>query len=743
MSSRFVEEQQYTPYVRQYVEGAHKEYADLQKDLRNTYDTNVEHYDALQEAADNMQSLDFQGDNDLKKAAFDAAKGDIEKAAKLGDYENQSRAVRKATRDFTTRYKPIAEQVANQQAYAKSLEDMVKLDADKGGISRETANKALQMSNYIYNAKGGLKKGADGRYSGYSGYKPTGDVDEMKLINDYTKDWKSDERASNTGLYQDKGGIYMINKKNKHEYVNEKELKDSITPMLRNDSRYMGYLNQKALFATYDKQDTDLSSLAIENHLKGETDKILATNKNAKTKLTPKEAEKIALNRLKSAGFMSVETINNLTPEQRLAYHKNAIIENNLGDAINFAAKKAGFDKYDETLDIHALPKYAFDMKNGLGEYAPAPPPQTYNGQVYSTPINGTTKAINSSNFTFEDYLNSQGIETASTHLENALGTNKNEDVYTKGVAHDPKNALSTDKVKELRSQYEEINKKNSFEKINFLSKTNPMLKEIYDQIMLESNGKGYTTTQIASKVEKRYNTKLQSLGSSSDLIDTPRDKKITQEHKIGEGSQIGDISLSNVYNPKTHQMESFNTFAKDVLGLDMTKPDDVKKFTSSAEYEGQHLPKNHLGQHAFTYNGVQYSASGSVQREQYYSPTTRAYKIISENKSSEGTEANPIKFNSGITGIAKAGHLDKNGKFIAGDQYDENDRHTGRDGVIQLTQDYGHLKKGDYITLTNAINIDKDISPYENAYNKADVTMEGNETKNKAVETDETNNGN
>ena len=316
-------------------------------------------------------------------------------------------------------------------------------------------------------------------------------------------------------------------------------------------------------------------------------------------------------------------------------------------------------------------------------------------------------------------------------------------DVYAKNVSHDSKNELPTDKVAQLRSQYEEINKNNSFEKINFLSKTNPMLKEVYDQTMLESNGKGFTTNQIASKIEKRYNNKLKSLGSASDKIDTPKDKEKRQKAKIGKGSTIGDIGMSNVYNPKTHQMESFDTFAKTVLGLDMEDPKDVKKFIENAQYEGQHLPKNHLGQHAFIYNGIQYSASGSIQRENYYSPTTRAYKIISENKSTEGTEENPITFNSGITGIAKAGYLTKSGKFVAGDQYDANDKHIERDGVIQLTKAYGHLKKGDYITLSNAINIDKKISPFENAYNTSDITMEGNETKNKAVETDETNNGN
>jgi Arc/MetJ-type ribon-helix-helix transcriptional regulator len=159
---QYVQQEQYTPFVRPYVEGPVKEYAALQKQLIEDYDDAALQYDALQEAADNMSSLDFEGDVQAKKEAFDFANKAIQEAAKAGDYENRGRLVRKAIKDFSTRYKPVAEQIkARQEAFEA-------IDKDDKIVATEKA-KAKKLFDDMYDMRKGLQKDpVSNNYVGYS-----------------------------------------------------------------------------------------------------------------------------------------------------------------------------------------------------------------------------------------------------------------------------------------------------------------------------------------------------------------------------------------------------------------------------------------------------------------------------------------------------------------------------------------------------------------------------------------------
>ena len=219
MPTQFVQTENYVPVVKPYIEGAYKEYAALQQDLRNTYDENLSHYDALQEARDNMQHLDAKGDNKLYHEAFDKVTEDINNAAKAGDYENQTRLVRKATRDFTTRYKPIAEQVQRKATYEADLDKQV----ESKNISRNTAEKLKKEASDMYEKQGGLQKTEDG-YLGFHGNTAAREVDEGKIVKDLVDGWKANKIATNTGFQKD-GKFYLLNAKNTLEEVSEDEIR--------------------------------------------------------------------------------------------------------------------------------------------------------------------------------------------------------------------------------------------------------------------------------------------------------------------------------------------------------------------------------------------------------------------------------------------------------------------------------------------------------------------------------------
>lgn len=242
MQSRFIDENKYVPFIKPYLSGPVEEYKGLQQNLQNTYDENVLKYDALQEAADNMQSLDAAGDLAYKKEAFDSAKKDIENAAKAGDYENQSRLVRKAFRDFSTKYRPIAEQVATRNEVFK------KIDENKN-IADKTAYKTAWMKQY--KESGGLKKNPDGTTSygfQHAYFDPADDVDLTEEIKKAVGDAKFAEHSKEfqtiikDAKNEDLNGLFLKIKQEFPDAKDNEDIANLIKTHFNNSPKVQAYL---------------------------------------------------------------------------------------------------------------------------------------------------------------------------------------------------------------------------------------------------------------------------------------------------------------------------------------------------------------------------------------------------------------------------------------------------------------------------------------------------------------------
>jgi hypothetical protein len=157
--SNLIQQQSYTPFVKPYVEGAVKEFTDLQNRLVKDYDESVLMYDSLQEAAENARSLDAEGDIMQKNKAFELAMLHINEAAKEGNYEDRGRIVRKAIKDFSTTYRPVAEAMQERQA---DIEAIKKFD------KRQDKNSFIATKEKLYRESGGLKQDPNGTWKSWN-----------------------------------------------------------------------------------------------------------------------------------------------------------------------------------------------------------------------------------------------------------------------------------------------------------------------------------------------------------------------------------------------------------------------------------------------------------------------------------------------------------------------------------------------------------------------------------------------
>jgi Arc/MetJ-type ribon-helix-helix transcriptional regulator len=379
-----VQQQQYSGFVKPYVEGSTKEYKELQDRLIKDYDESALMYDSLKEAADNMQSLDADGDKLAKEAAFQKAYGYIEEAAKMGDYENRGRLVRKAIRDFSTAYKPVAEQVAARQAKEAEI--------DKSNLPAAEKDKLKQYWMHLYKTKGGLQK-TDNGYFGYN--QVTGSVpkyvDTNAKITEAYKDviktkykTKYDELVA-SGKWEDWRAI----QETADTFIPKNDIKAIISNALANDAEWRDWIKTEATLNNYQKTAKDLpNELQALIQSEGQTllqQEGLTLEQQKQIQKNPAKLNEFALNSLIENGYLDKESIegmmsgnaNDATASeviQRIAYKKNIDNIKNLAFTKYKGVERERSTLHEQTAIIkeRAKGQYEIDKANAASILSPA-----------------------------------------------------------------------------------------------------------------------------------------------------------------------------------------------------------------------------------------------------------------------------------------------------------------------------------------------------------------------------------
>jgi hypothetical protein len=303
--ANYVNQQQYTPFVKPYIAGPTKEYEEQQKRLVADYDEAAMQYDALKEAADNMQSLDAPGDIKLKNEAFADAMSQIDAAAKAGDYENRGRLVRRAIKDFTTKYKPVAEQVkARQEAF-----DTIDKD-DKIIQSEKSELKAIIDENY---KKQGLYKDENGNFVGFKArvINAPKTVDLIEKINKAMSGAvTADQKSKLESIVNQPGTLYdkMMMLKEKGVELFPKEQLQTILNQVMNDPEVAGYNNFWASART--RNGTPEEAVAIlQNKIDRNAEELVKKFPNDYKGLSKEQLTQKSIENLEANGFNVKDTL--------------------------------------------------------------------------------------------------------------------------------------------------------------------------------------------------------------------------------------------------------------------------------------------------------------------------------------------------------------------------------------------------------------------------------------------------
>lgn len=189
--------------------------------------------------------------------------------SKRADLENITKDVAKAGRSFGNEYKQFADNLGRAQAYQKELDDQV----EKKYISRETANKLLEMSHDQYS---GMKYDpSTGKYTGqFSGQGAAREVDKTEWV----KKVAGDIAASKGGtLVESPSGDYFIKRGSTHEAITLNQIKSAMQAARDLDPELNADLNQRAMLAGWNAAKNykleDFKGTSYEPKIKAYIDK--------------------------------------------------------------------------------------------------------------------------------------------------------------------------------------------------------------------------------------------------------------------------------------------------------------------------------------------------------------------------------------------------------------------------------------------------------------------------------------
>ena len=384
---------QYTPFVKPYVEGAHKEYKELQDRLIKDYDEAVIQYDALKEAADNMQSLDAPNDKAAKEEAFKKAYGYIDEATRMGDFENRGRIVRKAIREFTSDYKTIAKQVEDRKTFREELDKMVR----SNNLESSKAEELKEFIDRLYRESGGLKKDKiSNNVIGYSNYikNPPKTVDFIDKISKafsgvkedkIKKEWE--EIIKNTGTDYDN----MMRKTHKLiEQIPQGKIKNIVMQVIK-DPEVSDYLDFWTTISSY-KAPKELAISYLNRDL--EEQKLILLNKEPKKykKYTDEQLTLEAKTILANSGRNIDEIMLKLEDNPNIASNivKQGKINDKFRELFGFSVDKYGAVTRDTGYSFSGIEGVSSGLANKLAAQGIVSLPEPFTKKSYDVQDNET-----------------------------------------------------------------------------------------------------------------------------------------------------------------------------------------------------------------------------------------------------------------------------------------------------------------------------------------------------------------
>lgn len=460
----FVRQENYTPIIKPYVEGPVKEYTDLQKQLVKDYDETVLMYDSLKEAADNLRSLDAEGDLAQKDKAFQLAYKHIEEAAKEGNYEKRGRIIRKAIKDFGTIYRPVQEKMMEREAFIKSLDDY-KIQ-DKQSL--------IKAKDKLYKESGGLKQKADGTWSQWqepsSGIQPMDDIKMLDILKEALGDAQAskimsvhDELVKNgewkgwTALIEsgrtDRGGVNDA----EHRAILRKAFSE---PAVANFIKQQGFVNS-VLKTNLENFENDLSNYYVESQSK--VSKLIDNNLNRLKQQNPGVYNNVLKNgyngkagqealkewskdNLKANKFETdLPEINNISDLRN--YLTRDYFNREVGDWEAVGIAKYSKDEIVEKLTHGDKPEW-FDAATGFG---PTPTTVPNIGTGYQLDVQRPGKDITPEEYVYNAESNVKNKMLRALYPETSFNANRATQ-STKSVEETAKLYRTTDEYKNLTS---------------------------------------------------------------------------------------------------------------------------------------------------------------------------------------------------------------------------------------------------------------------------------------------------
>jgi len=249
----------YSPPISMYVNPRRVEAATL---LTKRYEENFAADSMLSQQLSQMQISPLPNDRKIAVELRKQFEQSLEERASRGDYHNMSRQVLLDANQFVKAYQPLKRNHDAYEGYRQGLDEQV----EKGKITRDIANNSVAMS--LYNNKG-LTLDASGQVdqnSFFSGYKPAEYVnireEQFKIADKMVAE--KYQGAATIKQSTINGQLYdVIVEGQIVESISAQRIQQAMAP-LKNDPKVAAYLNQEALFKTYNLDDEAIGAMLQE-----------------------------------------------------------------------------------------------------------------------------------------------------------------------------------------------------------------------------------------------------------------------------------------------------------------------------------------------------------------------------------------------------------------------------------------------------------------------------------------------
>jgi len=250
----------YTAPLSTYVDTKRPQIAEL---FTKRYEQNLAADTMLDQKLRQMDTAPFENDRRIAKQLRRQFEDTLEERSRRGDYHNLSRQVLLDANEFVKSYQPLKRNHDLYQGYKQTLQERLK----DGDITKDIYSNSLNMSMY---GNQGLQldvSGAIDDSSFFSGYDPAKYVNIRERQFEAAKNIVKEKYGGTAELQfrQEPGGpaYDVIVEGRTVESISPQRIQAAVQPIMY-DPDVQAYLNQEALFRTYDKTDDDVAGMLAE-----------------------------------------------------------------------------------------------------------------------------------------------------------------------------------------------------------------------------------------------------------------------------------------------------------------------------------------------------------------------------------------------------------------------------------------------------------------------------------------------